>query len=62
MNAIFKEETPWLSQKGMSKIFEVGVLAVSKHLKNIFQEKELDKNSVVSKMEITAENGKKLLY
>ena len=57
-----KEETLWLSQKGMSKVFEVGVSAISKHLKNIFQEKKLDKNSVVSKMEITAENGKKLLY
>ena len=58
VNAIYKDETLWLSQKGMSKVFEVGVPAISKHLKNIFEEKELDKNSVVSKMEITAEDGK----
>lgn len=51
---IYKDETLWLSQKGMSKVFDVGVPAVSKHLKNIFEENELDKNSVVSKMEITA--------
>ena len=58
VDAIYKDETLWLSQKGMSKVFEVGVPAISKHLKNIFEEKELDKNSVVSKMEITAEDGK----
>ena len=59
VDAIYKDETLWLSQKGMSKVFEVGVPAISKHLKNIFEEKELDKSSVVSKMEITADDGKK---
>ena len=58
VDAIYKDETLWLSQKGMSKVFEVGVPAISKHLKNIFEEKELDKSSVISKMEITAEDGK----
>ena len=58
VDAIYKEETLWLSQKGMSKVFDVGVPAISKHLKNIFEENELDKNSVVSKMEITAPDGK----
>ena len=42
----------------MSKVFDVGVPAISKHLKNIFEENALDKNSVVSKMEITAPDGK----
>ena len=54
VDTIYKDETLWLSQKGMSKVFNVGVPAISKHLKNIFAENELDKNSVVSKMEITA--------
>ena len=58
VDAIYKDDTLWLSQKGMSKVFEVGVPAISKHLKNIFEENELIKNSVVSKMEITAEDGK----
>ena len=58
VDAIYKDETLWLSQKGMSKVFDVGVPAISKHLKNIFEENELDKNSVVSKMEITAPDGK----
>ena len=59
VDAIYKDETLWLSQKGMAKVFSVGVPAISKHLKNIFEEKELDKTAVVSKMEITAEDGKR---
>ena len=59
VDAIYKDETLWLSQKVMSKVFNVGVPAISKHLKNIFEEQELDKNLVVSKMEITADDGKK---
>ena len=58
VDAIYKNETLWLSQKGMAKVFDVGIPAISKHLKNIFEENELDKNSVVSKMEITAPDGK----
>lgn len=54
VDTIYKDETLWLLQKEMSKLFDVGVSAISKHLKNIFEENELDKNSVVSKMEITA--------
>ena len=41
------------------KFLNVGVSAISKHLKNIFEEQELDKNLVFSKMEITADDGKK---
>ena len=58
VDAIFKDETLWLTQKGMAKVFDVQVPAISKHLKNIFDEEELNKNSVVSKMEITADDGK----
>lgn len=58
VDAIYKDETLWLSQKGMSKVFDVGVPAISKQLKNIFDDRELLKDSVVSKMEITAADGK----
>ena len=57
VDAIYKDETLWLTQKGMAKVFEVGVPAVSKHLKNIFDEEELDENMVVSKMENTTQHG-----
>lgn len=38
VDAIYKDETLWLSQKGMAKVFDVQVPAISKHLKNIFEE------------------------
>lgn len=44
--------------KGNVKSFDVGVPTISKHLKNIFEEQELDKDLVVSKMEITADDEK----
>ncbi len=59
VDAIFKDETLWLTQKGMSKVFDVQVPAISKQLKNIFNDEELVKDSVVSKMEITADDGKR---
>jgi len=57
VDAIYKDETLWLSQKGMAKVFEVGIPAISKHLKNIFEEKELEENMVISKMENTTMHG-----
>ncbi|MBB5225207.1 cell filamentation protein Fic [Treponema ruminis] len=57
VNALLKDETIWLTQKSMAELFDVNVPAVSKHLKNIFQEGELDEKVVVSKMEITTRHG-----
>ncbi|OWV01655.1 hypothetical protein B7993_15330 [Fibrobacter sp. UWH3] len=37
-----ENETLWLTQKAMAELFEVGVPAISKHLKNIFEEGELE--------------------
>ena len=48
VDAIYKDETLWLSQKGMSKVFEVGVPAISKHLKNIFDVTEGLENRLYS--------------
>ena len=53
VQVIVKDETIWCTQKAMAQLFGVGVPAISKHLKNIFQEGELQKEVVVSKMEIT---------
>ena len=57
VDAIYKDETLWLTQKGMAKVFDVGVPAISKHLRNIFDEEELNENMVVSKMENTTQHG-----
>ncbi|MCL4432729.1 MAG: virulence RhuM family protein [Epsilonproteobacteria bacterium] len=59
IDVFFHDETLWLTQKQLAELFEVNVPAVSKHLKNIFETGELDENTVVSKMEITATDGKK---
>ena len=59
VDVVYNDETFWLTQKSMAELFDVKVPAVSKHLTNIFNDKELEEDSVVSKMEITASDGKK---
>lgn len=59
VDAIYKDETLWLSQKGMSKVFECSTDNISLHLKHIFEDNELDKNSVTEKCSLTADDGKK---
>ena len=54
-----ENETMWATQKTIAELFNVNVPAISKHLKNIFNEGELTKNSVISKMETTANDRKK---
>ena len=58
IQVVVKDETIWATQKAMASLFGVGVPAISKHLSNIMEEGELLENSVVSKMEITAADGK----
>lgn len=48
----------WASQNQIADIFEVKRPAVTKHIRNILKDKELDESSVRSKMEHTAEDGK----
>ena len=57
VQVVIKDETIWCTQKAMAQLFGVGVPAISKHLKNIFEEGELRKEVVVSKMEITTRHG-----
>lgn len=57
VDVVVKDETIWLTQKAMSALFGVKVPAISKHLKNIFQENELEENVVVSILEITTQHG-----
>ncbi len=57
VNVVVKDETLWLTQKAMATLFDVQTPAINKHLKNIFEEGELDKEVVISKMEITTEHG-----
>ena len=58
IEVVYNDETFWLTQKRMAKLFGVEVPAISKHLKNIFETGELQEISVISKMETTAVDGK----
>jgi len=59
IQVVYRDENIWCTQKAMSALFDVGVPAVNKHLKKIFAEGELNEDSVISKMETTASDGKK---
>lgn len=52
----------WLTQKAIAQLFDVDRSVVTKHLKNIFKEKELDENSVCAKFAQTADDGKTYNY
>jgi hypothetical protein len=54
----YQEENIWLTQKMMSELYGVGTQAITKHLKKIFADGELNEKSVCSKMEHTATDGK----
>ncbi len=57
VQVVYRDESVWCTQKAMAQLFDVGVPAISKHLKNIFETGELIEDMVVSKMEITTEHG-----
>lgn len=58
VNALIKDESIWLSQKGMAELFECTTDNISLHLKNIFLSGELEKESVTEKISATAADGK----
>lgn len=54
----YENETVWLSQKMIAQLFNTSIDNISLHLKNIFSEDELDKDSVVEEYSITGSDGK----
>lgn len=57
VQAVVRDETIWLTQKAMSDLFGVQVPAISKHLKNIYEEGELIRDTTISKMETVVNRG-----
>ena len=57
INALVHKESIWLTQKEMSELFDVNKSSISRHLKNIFAEGELDEQLVVAKIATTTEHG-----
>jgi hypothetical protein len=57
INVTYFEDNFWLTQRLIAQLFGVEVPAINKHLNNIFEEKELDKEATISKMEIVQQEG-----
>ena len=57
VQVVVKDETLWCTQKAMAQLFGVGIPAISKHLKNIFEEGELEQFTTISKMETVVSRG-----
>ena len=54
----FDEDTVWLSLEQMAELFQRDKSTISRHIKNIFEEGELQRNSVVANFATTASDGK----
>ena len=59
VEVLYDNEDFWLTQKSMSKLFNVAENNITYHLQNIFKTKELDQDSVTQKIRVTASDGKK---
>ena len=57
VDAYIKDESIWITQKAMAELFGVNVPDISKHLSNIYDEGELEKEATISKMEIVQREG-----
>jgi hypothetical protein len=57
INVTYFEDSFWLTQKLIAQLFDVEVPAINKHLSNIFEENELNKEATISKMEIVQQEG-----
>lgn len=59
VKVIYKDETFWLSQKAMAELFECSVDNISLHLKNIYEEAELEECSTIEDFSIVQKEGKR---
>jgi hypothetical protein len=57
VGVLFRDDAVWLTQKALAELFGVGVPAINKHLKNIFESGELEPAATISKMETVGSEG-----
>ena len=57
VNTLFADEDVWLTQAQLVEIYQSSKSNISEHLKNIFEDKELDKEVVVRKFRTTTQHG-----
>lgn len=58
VEAVYADESIWVTQKMMGVLYDVNVRTVNEHLKKIFADSELQEDSVIRKFRITASDGK----
>ncbi len=58
VQVVLENESVWLNLNQMVALFERDKSVISRHLNNVFKEKELERNSVVAKFATTAKDGK----
>jgi len=61
VNILYSDESFWLTQSQIAELFGVNVRTVSEHLQSIFKSNELNQDSVIRKIRITAADGKSYL-
>lgn len=61
IEVIFNDETFWLTQKRMAELFGVEVPAINKHLSNIYETGELDKEATTSILETVQQEGTRMV-
>lgn len=57
VNAVVQNDSIWVTQKAMADLFDVNISSISRHLKNIFEEGELDEKVVIAKIATTTQHG-----
>ena len=57
IEVVYQDENFWMSQRALAELFAVGVPAINKHLKNIFESGELSEKGTISKMETVRQEG-----
>ncbi|MEM9456536.1 MAG: virulence RhuM family protein [Myxococcota bacterium] len=57
IRVLFREETFWMPQKAIAELFGVGVPAINKHLSNIYESGELERETTISILEIVRQEG-----
>jgi hypothetical protein len=59
VDVVYKDETFWMTQKAIAELFNVNIPAISKHIKNVLEDGELEADSTVSILEIVQKEGKR---
>lgn len=57
VNAVVQNDSIWVTQKAMAELFNVNLSSISRHLKNIFEEGELNEEVVIAKIATTTQHG-----